>query len=134
MGISFPDNRSQSMQLQKLYATNLYSMLEKKDHEVSERVFSPDTAVRWFVVASTLNSEGIMVEQRAEEMTVILPEDVLRRPPGVHLTVSQRINLSQGDMFFHLGVWDPVSGRFGSIQTPLEVPKPGKSHVALGQD
>lgn len=85
------------------------------------------------VVASALNSEGIMVEQRAEEMTVILPEDVLRRPPGLHFTVSQRINLSPEDMFLHLGVWDPVSGRFGSIQTPLEVPKPGKSHVASGQ-
>ena len=38
MGISLPDNRSQSMHVQKLYSTNLHSMLEKTRSRTLERV------------------------------------------------------------------------------------------------
>jgi len=74
------------------------------------------------VAAIGLNRDGSMVEHKAEQITMTLPEDVLRRSPELPVTVDQQIDLSKDDKFLHLGVWDPVNGRFGSIEIPIEVP------------
>jgi hypothetical protein len=48
--------------------------------------------------------------------------------------VDQQIDLSKDDEFLHLGVWDTASGRFGNIEIPLEVPKPGERQAAISQN
>jgi len=77
------------------------------------------------VAAFALSREGSRVEHKVERVTVTLPEDVNRRSPDP-IGVDQQMDLSKNDKFLHLGVWDTVSGRFGTIEIPLEVPKPGK--------
>ena len=77
------------------------------------------------VAAIALARDGGTVEHKAEHVEVTFPEDVLRHGPDP-IAVDQQIDLSKGDKFLRLSVWDTVSGRFGTIDMPLEVPKPGK--------
>ncbi len=74
------------------------------------------------VAAIGLDRDGTMVEHKAEEITMTLPADILRRSPTLPIMVEQEIDLSKNDQFLHLGVWDTLNGRSGSIDTPLEVP------------
>jgi hypothetical protein len=78
------------------------------------------------VAAIGLDRDGTMVEHKAEEITMTLPADILRRSPTLPIMVEQEIDLSKNDQFLHLGVWDTHNGRSGSIDTPLEVPNPAK--------
>jgi hypothetical protein len=64
------------------------------------------------VAAMALNRHGSMVEHKAEQITMTLPEDVVRRSPVLPITVDQQIDLSKDDKFLHVGVWDTVNGRF----------------------
>jgi VWFA-related protein len=77
------------------------------------------------VAAVALSLDGGRVEHKVEHVTVTFPDYVLRRGPDP-IGVDQQIDLSKNDKFLRLSVWDTVSGRFGSIDMPLEVPKPGK--------
>ena len=77
------------------------------------------------VIAIALSLDGGRVEHKADQVTVTFPEDVLRSGPDP-IGVDQQIDLSKNDRFLRLSVWDTVSGRFGSIDMPLGVPKPGK--------
>ena len=58
---------------------------------------------------------------------MVLREDVFRRDPNLSVTLDQKLNLTKDDQFLNLGVWDTVSGRFGSIEVPLDVHKPPKT-------
>ena len=78
------------------------------------------------VAAMGLDRDGTMVEHKAEEIMMTLPADILRRSPNLPIVVDQEIDLSKDDDFLHLGVWDTVNGRSGSIDAPLEVPNPAK--------
>ena len=69
-----------------------------------------------------LDRDGNMVERKVEQITMSLPEDILHRSPGLPVTVDQQVYLSKDDKFLHLGLWDPVNGRFGNIDVPMETP------------
>jgi hypothetical protein len=86
------------------------------------------------VAAIGLDRDGSTVEHKAEQITMTLPEDILRRSPDLPVTLDQRINLSEDDKFLHLGIWDVVNGRFGNIEIPIEVPKPGKQSEATSHN
>ena len=81
-----------------------------------------------------LDRDGSMVERKAEQITMILPEDILRRSPDLHVTADQPIYLSKDDKFLHLGIWDAGNGRFGNIEVPIEVPEPGKRPEATSHN
>jgi VWFA-related protein len=74
------------------------------------------------ITAIGLNRDGSVVEHKAYQVTMTVPDDVLFRSPDLPITVDQQIDLSKDDKFLHLGVWDAVNGRFGNIEIPLEVP------------
>jgi VWFA-related protein len=86
------------------------------------------------VAAIGLDRDGSVVEHKAEQITMTLPEDILRRSPDLPVTAYQQIYLSKDDKFLHLGIWDAVSGRFGNIEIPLEIPEPGKRTEATSHN
>jgi hypothetical protein len=86
------------------------------------------------VAAIGFDRDGSMVEHKAEQITMTLPEDILHRSPDLPITVDQQIDLSKDDKFLHLGLWDAVNGRFGNIEVPIEVPEPGKRPEAISHD
>jgi VWFA-related protein len=86
------------------------------------------------VAAIGLDRDGTIVEHKAEEITMSLPADILRRSPNLPIVVDQEIDLSKNDQFLHLGVWDTVNGRSGSIDTRLEVPNTAKSQESTSHN
>jgi VWFA-related protein len=82
--------------------------------------------VIWGISAIGLDRDGSTIEHKAYQITMALPQDVLYRSPELPVTMDQQIDLSKDDKFLHLGVWDAVSGRFGTIDIPLEVPQPDR--------
>ncbi len=85
------------------------------------------------VAAIVLNHYGSLVQRNAEQVTMVLKEAAYLRSPHRPIVLDQQINLAKGDQFLSLGVWDPVTGRAGSIQVPVEVAKPSKHEDATGQ-
>ncbi len=44
--------------------------------------------------------------------------------PGATLGFEERVNLPQGEAHLYLAVWDVTSNRLGTLQVPVDVPKP----------
>jgi len=78
------------------------------------------------VAAIALNRDGSAVQQDAQQVKMVLKEEMFRRDPNLMVTLDQQLNLTKDDQFLNLGVWDSVSGRFGSVEVPLDVHKPVK--------
>jgi VWFA-related protein len=85
------------------------------------------------VAAVALNRDGRRVARKADQITMTLNEEVFRRSPNLPIVLDEQLNLAKDDKFLYLGVWDTSSGRFGSIEIPLEVPKPSKHEKAAGR-
>jgi VWFA-related protein len=78
------------------------------------------------VAAIALNRDGREVDKRAERVTMTLNADVVRLHPDVPIRIDERLNLRKNDEYLYLAVWDMTSGRLGTLEVPLQVPKPGK--------
>lgn len=82
--------------------------------------------VTFRVAAIVINGYGQAIDSRAEQVTIALNESAIRNHPDGPLTFDQRLNLKKDDEFLYLAVWDVTSGRLGTLQVPVHVPKPGK--------
>jgi hypothetical protein len=78
------------------------------------------------VAAVVLNRDGSVVDKQAERVTMTRNEDVLRIHPEVPFGFDQQVNLEKDDDYLYLAVWDMTSGRLGTLQIPLQIPKPAK--------
>jgi VWFA-related protein len=78
------------------------------------------------VAVFAFNRKGTNVAQRAESVSLAINEDSLRQHPDGNILVDQQINLAKGDGYLDLAVWDTATGRLGTLQIALEVPKPPK--------
>jgi VWFA-related protein len=78
------------------------------------------------VAAVAVNGDGQAMERNAEQVTMTLTDETLHRNPAQPVTVDQQLNLKKGDEYLYLAVWDMTSGRLGTLQIPIEVPKAGK--------
>jgi VWFA-related protein len=78
------------------------------------------------VAAVVLNRDGSVVDKHAERVTMTRNEDVLRIHPEVPFGFDQQVNLEKDDDYLYLAVWDMTSGRLGTLQIPLQIPKPAK--------
>jgi VWFA-related protein len=93
--------------------------------------FTPQTAdgkseVVFGVAVVVLNRDGRAVDKHAERVSMTLDQDVLRLHPGAPFGYDQRLNLKKDDDYLYLAVWDMTSGRLGTLQIPLQVPKTAK--------
>lgn len=75
------------------------------------------------VAAIARSYNGYPAKRGADQMTVVLKDDVLRNGPHLPITLDQPLNLAKSDQYLSLSIWDTISGRFGSIQIPIEVPR-----------
>lgn len=78
------------------------------------------------VAAIVLNSDGRAVDSHADRVKMTVNADSLRLHPDSRIAIDQRLNLKKNDEFLYLAVWDMTSGRLGTLQVPVQVPKPGK--------
>ena len=70
------------------------------------------------------NKYGRPVARLAEKVTLGVSQDRLNASgPSPQLTFDQKINLPDGQDFLYLGVWNPETGRVGTVQIPFTVTK-----------
>jgi hypothetical protein len=82
--------------------------------------------VTFGVAAIILNHDGRVVDAHAERVKIALNANAVRLHPDVPIAHDQRLNLKKNDEYLYLAVWDMTSGRLGTQEVPLQVPKPDK--------
>jgi VWFA-related protein len=82
--------------------------------------------VTFRVTAIVIDRYGRAIDSRAEQVTIALNEAAIRNHPDAPLTFDQRLNLKKDDEYLYLAVWDVTSGRLGTLQVPVHVPRPEK--------
>jgi VWFA-related protein len=91
-----------------------------------KQTINGDPKVVFGVAALVLNREGRVVDSHADRVALTLNEDVVRKNPDAPLTLDQRLNFTKEDQYLYLALWDMSSGRLGTLQVQLQVPKPAK--------
>ena len=94
---------------------------------LTQQSISGTPEVVFGVAVVALNSDGRAIDRDGDRVTLALNEDVLRLHPDAPIIFDQRLNLNKNDQYLYLAVWDMTSGRIGTLQVPLQIPKPGKS-------
>ena len=56
----------------------------------------------------------------------ISQEHMMSTPADARIGFDQQINLPTGEDFLYVAVWNPATGRFGTVQIPLAVEKAHK--------
>ncbi len=82
--------------------------------------------VKMGVAMLAFNQFGRPVKQKLQQVTFSLNEAKLAAAPNATLPVDLAVELPPGADYIYAAVWDMVTRRAGSIELPLEVPKPGK--------
>ncbi|HTD56603.1 MAG TPA: VWA domain-containing protein [Silvibacterium sp.] len=78
------------------------------------------------IAAILLNHDGRPDGSNADRVTMTLDNAEIQAHPDFAIALDQRLNLKHDDKYLYLAVWDMTSGRLGTLQVPLDVPKPGK--------
>jgi VWFA-related protein len=92
----------------------------------TQRITDSKTQIVLGVGAFAFNRDGNTVARDAVRITMTLNAESLRLHPDAPFLVDQQLNLVKGDETLYLSVWDMTNGRLGTLQIPLEVPKPSK--------
>jgi VWFA-related protein len=93
---------------------------------LTQQVIDGKSMVTFGIAAVALNRDGRPVDGHANQVTMTLNSDVIRLHPELPLVVDQILNLKKDDEYLYLAVWDMSTGRLGTLQVPVQVPKPGK--------
>jgi VWFA-related protein len=76
------------------------------------------------LVAIAFNDDGVPTAREAQRMTLAVNAEKLKLTPQAPVSVEQNINLGKGTTNLYLAVWDMRSGRLGTLQVRLDLPKP----------
>jgi VWFA-related protein len=79
--------------------------------------------------AMAFNDNGRPILRKGERVTMALNPQFLSEHPNGSISIDQPIALLKGDEYLYLAVWDMASGRLGTLQIALSVPKPPKQGV-----
>lgn len=70
-----------------------------------------------------VNRLGARVALNVESVKTVIDPEKFRANPNGLIEFDEQINLPKGESFLYIMVWDEDSGRFGTVQAPLNVPK-----------
>ena len=79
------------------------------------------------VEAVAFDHNGEPVGHRSDRFTITINPAALARKPDSRLLVEQPIEVSDGDDYLYLAVWDLSNGRIGTLETPFAARKPASS-------
>ncbi|MFT4113834.1 VWA domain-containing protein [Silvibacterium sp.] len=85
---------------------------------------SGDKRQMTFAVASLeLSDIGTLTDKRMEQITLQTSEEAAEAGASRSVVIDQPVNLDKGDKYLFLAVWDQLSGRTGTVQVPIDIPK-----------
>ena len=70
------------------------------------------------------DGNGELVSRKALKFALGIDEQKLKSMPNAELYFSQSVNLPKGNNYLYLGVWDMTTGRTGTVNAAVDVPKP----------
>jgi hypothetical protein len=72
----------------------------------------------------TFDQHGRPLSRIADNVTLSVSQDHIdSAPPDARIGFDQQINLPKGEDFLYVAVWNPETGRVGTLQIPLAVEK-----------
>lgn len=72
-----------------------------------------------------VNSLGTPIARQVNGLSIGIDPDKFRANPDGTIGFDEEIHLPRGEDFLYIIAWDEASGRFGMVQVPVTVPKPG---------
>jgi VWFA-related protein len=82
--------------------------------------------VTFGIAAIAFDRDGQSIARQGERATMTLNKESLSEHPDGRIIIDQLIDLPKGDDYLYLAAWDATSGRLGTVQVSLSVPKPQK--------
>lgn len=89
----------------------------------TQRSIDGKPQVMFGIASVVFNADGRVVGQQGDRITSTLNPAAIQRNPEARLNVDQSIVLHKGDDFLYLAMWDMTTGRVGTLQIHLNVPK-----------
>jgi hypothetical protein len=71
------------------------------------------------LAALAINRDGNWTERNFQQLTVSYDQDSFRHRSTAPLVIDQQLSLAKDDEYLLLAVWDPSSGRLGTLQISL---------------
>jgi VWFA-related protein len=71
------------------------------------------------LAAIAIDRDGNSTERNFEQVTVSYDQDSFRHRSRAPIVIDQQLSLAKDDEYLLLAVWDPSSGRLGTLQMPL---------------
>lgn len=66
---------------------------------------------------------GTLVKRQGQTLTITADEREVRAKPDGKMTFDEEVNLPKGENYLYLVVWDPATGRLGTMNLSLNVKK-----------
>lgn len=73
--------------------------------------------------AIAFNQFGRPIGRLSQKITFTLDSDKLSKNPNANLYFDQQLSIPKGDDYLLVVLWDPATGRYGTIQAPIKVAK-----------
>jgi VWFA-related protein len=74
------------------------------------------------LAAIAINRDGNETERKFEQVTLSYDQDSFRHRSDAPIVIDEQLSLAKDDEYLLLAVWDPSSGRLGTLQMPLPDP------------
>ncbi len=74
------------------------------------------------LAAIAINRDGNSTERNFEQVTLSYDQDSFRHRSRAPIVIDLQLSLAKDDEYLLLAVWDPSSGRLGTLQMPLPDP------------
>ena len=92
-----------------------------------KQVSGPQNQVSLGLGVFAFDQQGRSVSRIADKVTLSISQERLNRAgPDARIGFDQRINLPRGQDLLYVAIWNPDTGRAGTVQIPLTVEKPDK--------
>jgi hypothetical protein len=88
-----------------------------------------------FLLATiAINRDGHWAEHNFKQVTLSYDQDSIRHRSRAPIVIDQQLSLAKDDEYMLLAVWDPSSGRLGTLQISLPDPSSRREHHSLDKD
>ena len=73
------------------------------------------------------NSDGALISHQAKNIAFTLRDEAARHPAGQELPLEEEIDLTKGDVYVYVAVFDRGSQRLGALEIPYHVDAPKRT-------
>ena len=88
---------------------------------LTREVVNGETQISVGAAVLAFNRYGRLTGHVAQKLTFTLNAESLKAEPARKFNFDQQINLTKGEDYLYIALWDTANGRLGTLQLPLDV-------------